>query len=115
MAKIVVTGGCGYIGSHTIIDLLENGYEVICIDNNSRSHAAALDAVQKITGKNVQHYKIDLCNYEDTCAVFEEHTDISGVIHFAAYKSVGESVENPKKYYDNNNFNDCFFHDFINI
>ena len=104
MQTILVTGGCGYIGSHTIIDLLENGYEVICIDNNSRSHAAALDAVQKITGKNVQHYKIDLCNYEDTCAVFEEHTDISGVIHFAAYKAVGESVEQPLLYFENNLF-----------
>lgn len=104
MVKIVVTGGCGYIGSHTIIDLLENGYEVICIDNNSRSHAAALDAVEKITGKKVQHYKIDLCNYEDTCAVFEEHTDISGVIHFAAYKAVGESVEQPLLYFENNLF-----------
>ncbi|MBM3414477.1 MAG: UDP-glucose 4-epimerase GalE [Bacteroidetes bacterium] len=104
MVKIVVTGGCGYIGSHTIIDLLENGYEVICVDNNSRSHAAALDAVQKITGKKVQHYKIDLCNYEDTCAVFEEHTDISGVIHFAAYKEVGESVEQPLLYFENNLF-----------
>ncbi|MBM3159405.1 MAG: UDP-glucose 4-epimerase GalE [Bacteroidota bacterium] len=104
MAKIVVTGGCGYIGSHTIIDLVENGYEVICIDNNSRSHAAALDAVQKITGKKVQQYKIDLCNYEDTCAVFEEHTDISGVIHFAAYKAVGESVDQPLLYFENNLF-----------
>lgn len=102
MPKIVVTGGCGYIGSHTIIDLIENGYEVICIDNNSRSHAAALQAVTEITGKTVKHYKIDLCNYDDTYAVFEEHPDISGAIHFAAYKAVGESVENPLLYFDNN-------------
>jgi UDP-glucose 4-epimerase len=71
MSKIVVTGGCGYIGSHTIVDLIEHGYEVICIDNNSRSHDAALQAVKSITGKTVKHYKIDLCNYDDTHAVFE--------------------------------------------
>lgn len=102
MSKIIVTGGCGYIGSHTLVDLLENGYEVICIDNNSRSHEAILGAVEKITGKKVKHYKIDLCNFDDTCAVFEEHTDISGVIHFAAYKAVGESVEKPLLYFENN-------------
>jgi UDP-glucose 4-epimerase len=102
MSKIVVTGGCGYIGSHTIVDLIENGYEVICIDNNSRSHEAALQAVKTITGKTVKHYKIDLCNYDDTYAVFEEHPDIAGAIHFAAYKAVGESVENPLLYFDNN-------------
>jgi UDP-glucose 4-epimerase len=102
MSKIVVTGGCGYIGSHTIIDLIENGYEVICIDNNSRSHPASLKAVAEITGKSVKQYKIDLCNYDDTYAVFEEHPDITGAIHFAAYKAVGESVENPLLYFDNN-------------
>lgn len=109
MSKIVVTGGCGYIGSHTIIDLTENGYEVICIDNNSRSHAESLVAVEQITGKKIKHYKIDLCNYDDTYAVFEEHPDISGVIHFAAYKAVGESVEQPLLYFDNN------LHSLINL
>lgn len=102
MGKILVTGGCGYIGSHTIVDLLENGYEVICADNNSRSNALILDGVQQITGKKIKNYKVDLCNYDDTNAIFEENNDISGIIHFAAYKAVGESVEQPLAYYENN-------------
>lgn len=102
MGKILVTGGCGYIGSHTIVDLLNNGYEVICADNNSRSNAVILEGVQQITGKKVKHYKVDLCNYDDTNAIFEENNDISGIIHFAAYKAVGESVEQPLSYYENN-------------
>ena len=102
MGKILVTGGCGYIGSHTIVDLLNNGYEVICADNNSRSNAVILEGVQQITGKKIKHYKVDLCNYDDTNAIFEENNDISGIIHFAAYKAVGESVEQPLSYYENN-------------
>ncbi len=102
MAKILVTGGCGYIGSHTIVDLIENGYEVISVDNNSRSNADILDGVERITGKKVKNYKVDLCDLDDTHAIFEENTDISGIIHFAAYKAVGESVEKPLMYYENN-------------
>ena len=102
MRKILVTGGCGYIGSHTIIDLIENGYEVISIDNNSRSNPLILDGVEKITGQKIKNYKVDLCSYDDTSAVFLENEDIIGVIHFAAYKSVRESVENPLLYFDNN-------------
>ena len=102
MGKILVTGGCGYIGSHTIVNLLENGYEVICADNNSRSNALILEGVQQITGKKIKNYKVDLCNYDDTNAIFEENNDISGIIHFAAYKAVGESVEQPLAYYENN-------------
>ncbi|HAZ92592.1 MAG TPA: UDP-glucose 4-epimerase GalE [Chitinophagaceae bacterium] len=102
MKKILVTGGCGYIGSHTIVDLLQNGYSVICADNNSRSHAQVLKGVEKITGVKVKNYNIDLCNFDDTCAVFQENPDISGIIHFAAYKAVGESVEQPLMYYENN-------------
>ncbi len=102
MKKILVTGGCGYIGSHTIADLIENGYAVISIDNNSRSHAGILDGVKKITGQRVKNYPIDLCNYADTYAVFQENTDIAGIIHFAAYKAVGESVANPLLYFENN-------------
>ena len=98
----MVTGGCGYIGSHTIVDLLQNGYSVICADNNSRSHAQVLKGVEKITGVKVKNYNIDLCNFDDTCAVFQENPDISGIIHFAAYKAVGESVEQPLMYYENN-------------
>lgn len=102
MAKILVTGGCGYIGSHTIVDLLENGYEVVSVDNNSRSHASMLEGVFRITGKRVKNYKVDLCNFDDTHAIFQENPDITGIIHFAAYKAVGESVEKPLLYYENN-------------
>lgn len=102
MSKILVTGGCGYIGSHTIVDLIENGYEVISVDNNSRSQPFVLENVGKITGKNVKNYKVDLCNFDDTHAIFEENPDITGIIHFAAYKAVGESVEMPLVYYENN-------------
>jgi UDP-glucose 4-epimerase len=102
MAKILVTGGCGYIGSHTIVDLMENGYEVISVDNNSRSNANILKGVEQITGGKVKNYKVDLCNFDDTFAIFQENTDITGIIHFAAYKAVGESVEKPLMYFDNN-------------
>ncbi len=102
MKKILVTGGCGYIGSHTIVDLLENGYEAISIDNNSRSHPSILKGIKKIVGKKVKNYKTDLCNLKDTRKVFSEIKGIDGIIHFAAYKAVGESVEKPLLYFDNN-------------
>ncbi len=102
MQKILVTGGCGYIGSHTIVDLIENGYAVISIDDNSRSTPYLLDGIDKITGKKVKNYKVDLKNFDETRAVFQENDDITGVIHFAAFKSVGESVANPLDYYENN-------------
>ena len=102
MKKILVTGGCGYIGSHTIVDLIQHGYEVISADNNSRSKISILDGVERITGKKVKNYNVDLCVFDDTHAVFQENPDIIGIIHFAAYKSVGESVENPLLYFDNN-------------
>jgi len=90
MKKVMVTGGCGYIGSHTLVDLIENGYEVISVDNNSRSSSRILEGVEKITGKKVKNYKVDLCNFDDTFAIFHENEDIAGIIHFAAYKAVGE-------------------------
>lgn len=102
MSKIIVTGGCGYIGAHTLVDLIENGFEVISIDDNSRSTPFLLDGIEKITGSRVKNYKVDLCNYDDTRAVFQENTDISGIIHFAAFKAVGESVEVPLLYFENN-------------
>src|ERR1700750_17599 len=104
MPKILVTGGCGYIGSHTMVDLVENGFDVISVDNNTRSNPIILEGVQKITGKKIKNYKVDLCNYDDTFAIFQENEDISGIIHFAAYKSVGESVEQPLMYFENNLF-----------
>ncbi|MDP4131342.1 MAG: UDP-glucose 4-epimerase GalE [Bacteroidota bacterium] len=102
MKKILVTGGCGYIGSHTIIDLQENGFDVISVDNNSRSNPRILEGVQKISGKKVKNYKVDLCNFDDSYAIFHENPDITGIIHFAAFKSVGESVSNPLMYFENN-------------
>ena len=102
MKKILVTGGSGYIGSHTLVDLIENGFEVISADNNSRSTIGMLEGVEKITGIKVKNYKVDLCNYDETRAIFEENNTIEGVIHFAAYKAVGESVEKPLLYFHNN-------------
>ena len=102
MTKILVTGGTGYIGSHTLVDLVEAGYDVISVDNNSRSTASMLRGVEKITGKPVKNYKVDLCNFDDTFAIFQENPDIKGIIHFAAYKAVGESVEKPLMYFENN-------------
>lgn len=102
MSKILVTGGCGYIGSHTIVDLVENGFEVISVDNNSRSSPRILEGIEKIIGKKVKNYKVDLCNFDDTFAIFQENDDIAGIIHFAAYKSVGESVDHPLAYFENN-------------
>lgn len=104
MNKILVTGGCGYIGAHTITDLIENGFDVISVDDNSRSTRYLLDGVEKITGKKVKNYKVDLKDYNDTRAVFQENEDISGIIHFAAYKAVGESVAEPLMYFENNLF-----------
>ena len=88
---ILVTGGCGYIGSHTILDLLENGYDVVSIDNNSRSTTKLLEGVKKIAGRDIINYKTDLCNLEETRKVFQKHK-IDGIIHFAAFKAVDESV-----------------------
>ncbi len=102
MNKILVTGGCGYIGAHTIVDLIENGFDVVSADNNSRSNDGILAGVEKITGKTIKNYKVDLCIYDDTYAIFQENPDITGIIHFAAYKSVGESVEKPLLYFENN-------------
>lgn len=100
--KVLVTGGAGYIGSHTIVDLHQHGFEVVCADNFSRSSASSLDGIKRITGMDVKNYPIDLCNKEATFKLFEENRDIIGVIHFAAYKAVGESVEKPLMYYENN-------------
>ncbi len=102
MRKVLVTGGCGYIGAHTLVDLINNGFEVVSVDNNSRSSAEILDGVSKITGKEVKNYKVDLCDLEATKQIFEENNDISSIIHFAAYKAVPESVAQPLLYYHNN-------------
>ncbi|MFQ5445740.1 MAG: UDP-glucose 4-epimerase GalE [Saprospiraceae bacterium] len=102
MKKVLVTGGCGYIGSHTIVDLLDAGFEVISLDNLSNSDEKPLDGIEKITGQRVRNYAIDLCDLQKTREVFEKNPGITGIIHFAALKSVGESVFEPLRYYHNN-------------
>lgn len=100
--KVLVTGGCGYIGAHTIVDLINHGFDVVSVDSNIRSTTQLLDGIEKITGKKIRNYKVDLCNLEDTHAVFHENRDIVGVIHFAALKTVPESVAEPLLYFNNN-------------
>ena len=100
--KILVTGGTGYIGSHTVVELQKNGYEVILIDNLSNSNALVIDSIEKITGTRPLLEVFDLVDQERTQAFFKEHRDLKGVIHFAARKAVGESVQNPLSYYRNN-------------
>lgn len=101
---VIVTGGSGYIGSHTIIELINTGFEVVSIDNFSRSNRDTFDRIEKITGVRVKNYDIDLCNSEAVDRVFEQFQKAVGVIHFAAFKSVPESVEKPEVYYYNNLF-----------
>lgn len=100
--KILVTGGCGYIGGHTIVDLVNNGFDVISVDDLSRGSLRMLDGVEQILGREIKNYKVDLTNLDDTQAIFIENPDIIGIIHFAAYKNVGESVLEPVMYYRNN-------------
>lgn len=101
--KVLVTGGAGYIGSHTIIDIIENtNWEIISVDDYSNSSVKTYDRIKKITGKQVEFYDVDLKDLAATKQVFKAHPDIQGIIHFAAYKAVGESVKKPLKYYDNN-------------
>ena len=101
--KILITGGAGYIGSHTIIEIIQNtDWEIISLDNYSNSTEETYDRVEKITGKRVKFYEVDLRDLKSTESVFKENPEINGIIHFAAYKAVGESVEQPLVYYDNN-------------
>ena len=100
--KILVTGGLGFIGSHTVVELQNQGFEVIIIDNLSNTSLNVLDGIAAITGINTAFEKLDLRDKEKVQDFFKRHRDISGVIHFAASKAVGESVENPLLYYENN-------------
>ncbi len=102
MSKILVTGGCGYIGGHTIAELVQAGFEVISIDDNSRSFLWFIERVGQLVDKPIQNYVVNLCDAAAVKGVFEDHPDISGVIHFAAYKSVGESSKEPLLYFENN-------------
>ena len=107
--KVLTTGGAGYIGSHTCVQLLEAGHEVVVVDNLSNSKALVIDRIEKISGKTVTFYKVDLLDYNELDKIFQSE-DIDAVIHFAGYKAVGESVDFPLKYYHNNltgSFNLC--------
>ena len=107
--KILVTGGTGYIGSHTVVELINAGYEPVIVDNLSNSSPKIIDQIRKITGVKPEFYNFDLCDARLTSKFLENHTDLSGLIHFAAFKSVGESEKEPLKYYKNN------FYSLINL
>ena len=100
--SILVTGGAGFIGSHTVVELLDAGYDVIVVDNFCNSKPETLQAIKTITGKDFKFYEVDLLDKEKLNNVFEENKNITGVIHFAGLKAVGESVEKPIEYYYNN-------------
>lgn len=100
--SVLVTGGAGFIGSHTVVELLNAGYDVVIVDNFSNSKPSALKAIKKITEKDFKFYEVDILNKKKLDKVFEENKDIDSVIHFAALKAVGESVEKPIDYYINN-------------
>jgi UDP-glucose 4-epimerase len=102
MAKILVTGGLGYIGSHTVVELLNEGFEVIIVDNLSNSEITVLAGIEAITGKKPVFENCDVCNTEALSKCFKTHVAIDAVIHFAAYKAVGESVQRSLDYYKNN-------------
>ena len=101
MTKILVTGGCGYIGSHTLVELLNSGYEVVVYDNLSNSSKETLNKVYEITGKMLNFYEGDICDYNTLVKLFKTHS-FDAVIHFAGLKSIGESNSNPILYYENN-------------
>ncbi len=100
--KILVTGGTGYIGSHTAVELIESGYEVVIVDNLSNSKIEVLDGIEAITGVRPSFSRFDICDREALEKFFGENKDIAAIIHFAASKAVGESVEKPLMYYRNN-------------
>jgi UDP-glucose 4-epimerase len=100
--KILVTGGAGYIGSHTVVELQKQGFEVVIIDNLSNSHARVIDRIAEITGIEPEFHRFDLTDQTMTGSFFSSHSDLAGIIHFAAFKAVGESVGDPLMYYRNN-------------
>lgn len=101
MKKILVTGGTGYIGSHTVVELLNKNYDVIILDNLSNSHEEVIFSIEKITGRRPEFHCLDLCDTALLRDFFRQHP-VDAVLHFAAFKSVGDSVQNPLKYYRNN-------------
>lgn len=99
--KILVTGGLGYIGSHTCVELLNNNYEVVVVDNLSNSKIDVVNKIETISNKSIKFYQGDVCSKKFLKEIFEKEK-IDGVIHFAGYKAVGESIEKPLEYYQNN-------------
>ena len=99
--SILVTGGAGYIGSHTVVELLNNKQDVVVVDNFSNSQPAVLERIRELTNRNFRFYELDLVDKNNLRKIFQEN-NIEAVIHFAGYKAVGESVEDPLKYYNNN-------------
>ncbi|MBT8312102.1 MAG: NAD-dependent epimerase/dehydratase family protein, partial [Flavobacteriaceae bacterium] len=99
--KILVTGGLGFIGSHTVVELQQEGFEVVIIDDCSNASENVLDGIAAITGKRPQFEKLNLRVKEDVLDFFKRYPEVGGVIHFAASKAVGESVEKPLLYYEN--------------
>lgn len=102
MARILVTGGTGYIGSHTTVELMQAGFDVVIVDNLMNSNVGVLDGIEAIVGRRPDYENIDCVDYVALDKLFEKYADIEGIIHFAAYKAVGESVEKPLQYYRNN-------------
>ncbi|MBL7904771.1 MAG: UDP-glucose 4-epimerase GalE [Bacteroidales bacterium] len=100
--NILVTGGTGYIGSHTVVELQQQGHTVVIVDNLSNSHANVVDRIAEITGIRPEFHQFDLTDGEKTAAFFTNHSDLDGIIHFAAFKAVGESMADPLMYYHNN-------------
>lgn len=109
MAKILVTGGAGYIGSHTALELFNAGYEVVIVDDFSNSNPIILTQIEEICGKKPEFVQLDLCDEQAVNNFAKQYAEITGIIHFAAFKAVGESVQQPLKYYRNN------FYSLINI
>ena len=101
MKNILVTGGTGFIGSHTCVELINSGYNVVIMDNLSNSKVGTIDRIYKITGKKPKFYQTDIRDFQGTCKIFQENP-IDAVIHFAGLKAVGESVQKPWEYYENN-------------
>ena len=100
--KVIVTGGAGYIGSHTVVELIAEGFQPIIVDNLCNSDIRNIQGIKEITGVDVNWYNVDCSIEKELIEVFEKEEDIVGTIHFAAYKSVEESVREPEKYYKNN-------------
>ena len=100
--SVLITGGAGFIGSHTAVEFLNAGYEIVIMDNFSNSKPVVLDRIKEITGKDFKFYKADLLDVESMDRIFEENPEIDSVIHFAGFKAVGESCAKPVEYYHNN-------------